>query len=69
MHTAMRVPREESQQSPAALLETIKNLKAELKKKNKEIREKEDEVLRQCKVIDLQWAYIDSVHELMQRPQ
>ena len=51
------------------LLETIENLKAELKKKDKEIKEKEDEVLRYYKVIDRQRAYIDSLHLLMQRPQ
>ena len=51
------------------LLETIENLKAELKKKDKEIKEKEDEVLRYYKVVDRQRAYIDSLHELIQRPQ
>ena len=47
------------------LLETIENLKAELKKKDKEIKEKEDEVLRYYKVIDRQRSYIDSLHLLM----
>ena len=42
------------------LLETIENLKEALKKK-------EEEVLRQYKVIDRQRAYIDSLHALMQQ--
>ena len=47
------------------LLETIENLKAELKKRDNEIKRSGDEILRQYKVIDRQRAYIDSLHSLM----
>ena len=54
------------------LLENIKNLQAELKKKDDELQQKDKEIkrsgediLRQYKVIDRQRAYIDSLHQLL----
>ena len=47
------------------LLETIENLKAELKKRDNEIKRSGEEILRQYKVIDRQRSYIDSLHLLM----
>ena len=47
------------------LLETIENLKAELKKRDNEIKRSGEEILRQYKVIDRQRSYIDSLRLLM----
>ena len=47
------------------LLETIENLKAELKKRDIEIKTGKEEVHRHYKVIDRQRAYIDSLRLLM----
>ena len=58
------------------LAEHIKNLQAELtrkddelKKKDKEISRSGEDILRQYKVIDRQRAYIDSLHLLMPQVQ
>ena len=55
-----------------ALLENIKNLQAELKKKDDELQQKDkeikrsgEEILLQYKVIDRQRAYIDTLHQLL----
>ena len=55
-----------------ALLENIKNLQAELKKKDDELQQKDkdikrsgEDILRQYKVIDRQRAYIDTLHQLL----
>ena len=49
------------------LAERITFLQAELAQKDKELKKKEEDVLRQFQVIDRQRSYIDSLHLLLQR--
>ena len=49
------------------MAERITFLQAELAQKDKELKKKEEDVLRQFQVIDRQRSYIDSLHLLLQR--
>jgi hypothetical protein len=49
------------------MAERITYLQAELAKKDNELNNKEEDVLRQFQVIDRQMSYIDSLHLLLQR--